>query len=418
MSKLTPLRFILIVIVLFAFRFVFSVFVIHLIPHYQWEDSQQTFQLTESTFTLQKEPTQSVVELWSLWDSDYYVDIALNGYTEKSFSTENYENWAFYPLYPLFIRIFSLAGLLNITFQSAFVVGLIVSNIFFVGALYFLNKLLDYLEFSDGKKLAFFLVLMAFPTSYFLNLAYTESLFLFFSTAGLYFLFTKRGLLAFLMLSLSMITRFNAVALLLPFYFYYFVSSNSSSTDIKYGSNARLMLFSLSSLFIVFTPLFMFYSHLQSLTGEFLASFKIQTAWNNASTAPFSYFARYFQNIGFAVNYGAILTLVILVLIFIIMTASFIYFKKQKELLYQFRLEYATLFMYGLLSWLLIASVPNGASIIRYCLVVIPFFLIPIRLLPEGETNKPWFYVVLFMLVSIQSLFFTLFLINVPAYGF
>lgn len=106
--------------------------------------------------------------IWNRWDAPHYLDIARAGYV----STGVEARWiVFYPLYPWLVRAFSL--FLRDELLSAF----FVSGIASVTAALLLHRLakLDETEAVSHASVFFMLV---FPTSYFLHVGYTESLFL------------------------------------------------------------------------------------------------------------------------------------------------------------------------------------------------------------------------------------------------
>lgn len=120
------------------------------------------------------------------FDGVHYLNIAQAGYFAKY-------SQAFFPLYPLLIRLFSFGS-------NFFLVGLIISNVFFLLSLYSLFKLykLDYKNSVCWKAL---ILLIVFPTAFYFVAIYTESLFLFLTTLSIYLIrrrsFFGGGLLAF-----------------------------------------------------------------------------------------------------------------------------------------------------------------------------------------------------------------------------
>lgn len=113
------------------------------------------------------------------WDSGFYLEIAEKGYFFDQ--AKNLYNTAFFPLYPLLIRLFSYV------FQSEVISGLIISSLAAFGACFFIYKLAK-LELNDNnsalKSVFYFLI---FPTAVFLASIYTESLFIFLAAACLYY---------------------------------------------------------------------------------------------------------------------------------------------------------------------------------------------------------------------------------------
>jgi len=121
------------------------------------------------------------------FDGVHYLRIAQNGYFAEY-------TQAFLPLYPIIIRILNFfpKGNLDLnlyTDPSYFYTGLILSVLFFIGALYFVYKLW---EEQYGKKIANLavLLLLSFPTAFYFGAIYSEALFLL--LAVLVFWFSKK----------------------------------------------------------------------------------------------------------------------------------------------------------------------------------------------------------------------------------
>lgn len=122
------------------------------------------------------------LDIWARWDSSYYLNIVDAGYF---FHPGEKSTVAFFPLYPL------LVDLLNSLLQSPVLAGILVSNFCFLLALGFLYQLTK-LELGEAaaRRTVFFLCI--FPTSFFFSAVYTESIFLLFALASMYFARTKR----------------------------------------------------------------------------------------------------------------------------------------------------------------------------------------------------------------------------------
>lgn len=123
------------------------------------------------------------------FDGVHYLRIAQNGY-DAEFTQ------AFFPLYPLLIRILNLLPknpLLDTRIYvdpSFFWVGFILANIFFLLSLYLFYKLIR-IDFNQKVAFRSLILLAFFPTSFYFGAIYTESLFLFLVLGALYF--TRKG---------------------------------------------------------------------------------------------------------------------------------------------------------------------------------------------------------------------------------
>ena len=142
------------------------------------------------------------------WDGQWYLRIALFGYhatpLQSSALAGGHHDFAFYPGWPLLIRIASLGGLL-----PADLVAAALAHVLFV-----LAAIVVYRLFADrfGAQTALWgAVLLAFgPVSYVFSMAYTEAAFLLF--AGLYFL-NRYGRLSPALAGLTMLFRVAGVAI-------------------------------------------------------------------------------------------------------------------------------------------------------------------------------------------------------------
>lgn len=140
--------------------------------------------------------------LWAYgnFDGVHYVTIATYGYIDQY-------TQAFFPLYPLLIHLLS-GG------QSVLIVGLLLSNIAFMGALIILYQLwrMDYEQIVVKRSI---LLLLSLPTAFFFGAFYTESLFLLLTVAA--FLLMRKGYFswAVLMIALATATRIVGVFLVI-----------------------------------------------------------------------------------------------------------------------------------------------------------------------------------------------------------
>jgi len=149
-------------------------------------------------------PTNLFVDLWARWDSGFYLSIAQQGY---SYSAGAMSNVAFFPVYPL------LVNLLSAVTGDAVVAGILVSNAALLGALLFLYKLTE-LEFGDAdtaQRAVFYIA--AFPTAFFFSAIYTESAFLLFSVATMYFARKQQWMWAGVMGMMTSATRIVGVTM-------------------------------------------------------------------------------------------------------------------------------------------------------------------------------------------------------------
>jgi len=205
------------------------------------------------------------IDVWGRWDSKWYFSIAANGYERGDGSFSVQKNFAFFPLYPLAMKLVSHAtgGLMT--------AGFLVSNAAFLAALLFLHKLalMDY-----DRQVAFNATLFAlvFPTSLFFSAIMTESLFLLLSVLVFYFARRGRWAAAGLAGTLAALTRPVGILLIIP-----------AAVEFFRGHSERKNIF---YLLLIPLGLLSFMAYLHYHTGDALAFMKIQGAWGRQLLPP------------------------------------------------------------------------------------------------------------------------------------
>jgi hypothetical protein len=127
------------------------------------------------------------LNIWAVWDSGWYLDIAKNGYNLVLASDlpKNVDpgqaNYGFFPLYPVLI-----AALGRWT-GHYLLAGLIVSNTCILIAAWFLYKMVKF-DFSEQDAIRTVKYLFFCPTAFILSGVFSESLFLMLSVLEFYFL--------------------------------------------------------------------------------------------------------------------------------------------------------------------------------------------------------------------------------------
>ncbi|MBI4991167.1 hypothetical protein HZB96_03690 [Candidatus Gottesmanbacteria bacterium] len=142
--------------------------------------------------------------LWSFanFDGVHYLTIAQKGYSAQF-------TQVFFPLYPLIINIISKI----IPFINPVLIGILVSNVFFLLSLFVFWKLLS-LDYKKQDIRWIILFLIIFPTSFFFGSIYTESIFLFFVVLSFYAARKKRWWIAGIFGGLAGATRLVGILLL------------------------------------------------------------------------------------------------------------------------------------------------------------------------------------------------------------
>jgi hypothetical protein len=147
--------------------------------------------------------TMERFEIWHQWDAAHYVGIAASGYQAGG---EWYFRLVFYPLYPWLSR--ACAYLTRDYHTGALLVSTIAS--FALAILFYRLLRLDETAHIARQAVVF---LFIFPTSYFLHIAYTESLFLLLALGSFYAARKERWWLAGILGALAAFTRVNGLLL-------------------------------------------------------------------------------------------------------------------------------------------------------------------------------------------------------------
>ncbi|MDP3974531.1 MAG: mannosyltransferase family protein, partial [bacterium] len=197
------------------------------------------------------------IKSFANFDGLFYLRIAEKGYSQ-------FEH-AFFPLYPLLIKYMSYI------FNNKLIIGLLISNISFIFALFFLKKYLNDL-FKDNKLSNWIITLLfVFPTSFFFGSLYTESLFLLFTVLTFYSLHKKHFFIASIFSILSSLTRFVGVFLFVPILIY--VICENWKTIFK---KIKAVLYVISP----FIGLGIYSTFLYFTTGNFIEFFTSQEAFS------------------------------------------------------------------------------------------------------------------------------------------
>lgn len=303
-----------------------------------------------------------------MWDAPHYIYLAQDWYTNLG---DEANFIVFFPLYPILLKPF-------VSFFNPVWSGIILSSLFFIlGGIMFYKLVKD--QFSEKIAKRALVFLSCFPTSYFFQAPYTESLFLLMSVSAFYFVSVKNNfLLSGVALGLAALARPVGI-LLLPALFYYWVKS-------KRGPFLLLYL-SLPTVFSVILYLGINWQ----VYGDPFQFLTIQREhWHKSLAFPWSGLVSSWE-IAFS---GAInqYTLIIgwaeaIALTFGWLTLPFIYLKTPKPW-----------FIYSFLSVLLFSSTSFVLSTPRYLLGVFPVFVL------LGLVSKYKFVMFVLMLVTIGLL--------------
>jgi Gpi18-like mannosyltransferase len=190
----------------------------------------------------------SIEQVWNVWDSPHYIDIARDWYQREG---EARFFIVFYPLYPFLVH------LVNYLVNNYFFSGVIVSNFCLVLGCFYLYKLVRKLY---GEKAAKGSVkfLLIFPFSFFFGIVYTESLFLTLSIMVFYYAAKRDWALTGIIGMLAALTRIQGVLLLLPVLYEYIQASQFKDKILNQGTKATTLYLLKTAGFFLLIPLGVF----------------------------------------------------------------------------------------------------------------------------------------------------------------
>lgn len=310
----------------------------------------------------------SLIDLRIHWDSFWYLKIASGGY---DYNPGKMSSIAFFPLYPWLIHLVSKLPLI-----SPALAGWTISTVVLGVGLVFLYKLVKRFH-PDVEPLEPVIFLLIFPTSFFLNSVYTESLFLSLSIIFFYYLFKKQFFRAALFLSLASLSRLNGLFLFVPFIYEYF-----KTYGIKRLININFFSFFIASFGI---SAFILYQYLQF--GEPVAFLKSQMEWGRNFTVNTEHL-KLISSASFA-NLATDLIFFAVSLISGIMLIKYV------------RVSYG---LYVLVTMLVAVASGTLMSVSRFSLILFPIF-IAIASVKSKHFKFGWQLVSLLLLASYTTLF-------------
>jgi len=209
------------------------------------------------------------MNIWSHWDGEHYVALAMGGYLHPP----DHVSPAFFPLYPLLMR--SFAGLFGgpVSEEALSVWGPFLSLLFLPFALYFVYQIaLDSFDERVARGAVF--ALAFFPTTFFLNAAYTETLFLALSAGSLWAVRVRKDLLlACVLAAFAGATRNVGVFLIVP---------------LLYEWIKNIETFRWRGIYLPMAPggLLAYMGYLWVRFGDPLLFYSAQKSWGRQATGP------------------------------------------------------------------------------------------------------------------------------------
>jgi hypothetical protein len=210
------------------------------------------------------------LNIWAHWDGAWYSRIAAEGYHTVA-------STAFFPLYPLLMR--SLAELFGgpLSLPALSVWGVLLSLLALPFAFYFVYNIARE-GFGERAARATVLTLALFPTSFFFNAVYTESLFLALSAGSIWALQVRRDLLlACALAAFATATRNVGIFLLVPLAYEWL--RGEAGKEYGWGKGVACLALATSGLLA-------YAAYLWSRSGDLFLFYSAQGYWSRRPTGP------------------------------------------------------------------------------------------------------------------------------------
>ena len=202
--------------------------------------------------------------IWVNFDGRHFSDIVISGY--RNF------NFAYFPLYPLLIRVLDY----NLIIDPPYV-GILLSAIAFIGALWMLYKIIR-LDYAHRVASLALILISFFPLSFFYHSMYADSIFLLLSVTSFYFARRGNWWMCGLFGGLTTLTRIAGLALIPALLVEWFLQNKTVVQRWKVHIISFLKT-CFVALLLTSLGFISYLVYLQLVHGDFLLFQKSMVAW-------------------------------------------------------------------------------------------------------------------------------------------
>ena len=322
-----------------------------------------------------------LIDIWCRWDSEWQLSIVKWGYVASEDLSSSYSNLAFFPLYPYLVKLLTFWMPERFQTESVYLlVGLLISNLCLLLALYGLVKLTEKL-FSTKTASLIIMLILSLPCAFYFSAFYGESLFLCLIVYTLILAENERWHWSALCAAGAALCRPHGVLILIPIIYLYMTKRKWNFRQI--GTAWLWYLLVPAAVCGFFFGLF-------RLTGDFFAFFKAQSSWGRSLTDT-SAFAEYFEPLHTRHNRPTTIDLVM------ICTSLAL------SILMIIRTSYKAYGIYALACTLVLIGTGNLYSMMRYTAVIFPVWMFLTDIL---KNNKKLFGFLCALFLTLQVLLF------------
>lgn len=218
------------------------------------------------------------LDIWIRWDAGWYKSIVTQGYSNNPDILNTQSNIAFFPMYPLLIRISSFFAIDFSTHNTLYAIfALLISNLFFLFGLIFICKICDEIEISSSIKETIIWFIVLYPYGFFFSAAYSESIFLFFLSFSFFYSIKEKWVIATIAGMLLTLTRPLGVLIVGPLVLTFIIKNHY-----------RIKIIDLALFALIPLTLLLFFSFSYLVTGDFLGPLHVQSAWGKEFQMPWN----------------------------------------------------------------------------------------------------------------------------------
>jgi len=301
------------------------------------------------------------LEFFVKWDSNHYISIAKGWYPDVSgFLTTDHIQYAFFPLYPALIRVFTFVT------NNYLLSGVVISNIAFLISCILLVKIVRF-QYNNDVAVRSLKYMIFFPAAFVFSGVYAESLFFMFLLFCFYFALQKKWNRVGICLFLLTLTKSIGIFMTLPLFLIYYSQKEYSFKKFRFD----IIYLSFGAVGAL-----LFFYYVYTKTGDFFAyTHSQELGWGAHLRSPLEGFYWILQD---TKHIAPFINAVFTIVVFVFLTLFF----KKIGFIY-----YVTSFLFILVPLMYFGA--SHLSHIRYVLPIFPLYILLGRLGENKNVDIP-----------------------------